>query len=236
MKKLFFLLSFILISLSTYAQYKVGDYYNSNGVEGMVVVVDESGKHGLVISLHDSKADWTCDKSLNFETNAFHEDDGEKNMKAIEAYIAETGKDWNYFPVFSWARSLGDGWYIPAKDELAKIWTNLNGGDLKLNKKSKKWWKAYNKSIKKSGGEDFYIRNASGMGVGQMLCGMISSTESEGGKVWVICPKGNRIGMNALMPPNAPIEIYEIEKNNHSYTKDILSVTYSFRSRAVHKF
>lgn len=236
MKKFISLFICALLSVASYAQYKVGDIYNSNGVIGFVVVVDDSGNHGLVLSLEDSKADWTIDESLNLVTSAFYEDDGAKNMEAIGTYIQENGLTWNHFPVFAWARSLGDGWYIPAKDELEKIWTNLNGGDLKLDKKSKKIWKSHNKAIKRAGGEDFYTRNASTM-LNHMLMGMISSTESDEGKIWAIRPDGRKVIMDALPSPNGAIALKEIEKNNKSVTNNVLlEVTYSFSSRAVHKF
>lgn len=225
------------LAIFAQAQYKVGDIYNKNGIKGMVVVVDETGKHGLLLSLAESEADWTSDNDLNLETSAFYEDDGMKNMEAIAKYIQDKNKSWNDFPVFNWARSLGKGWYIPAKNELLAIWTNLNGGDLKLNKKSKKTWKEYNKAIKKADGDALFTKlSVMESGMNHVLMGMISSTESEGGKIWAINALGSRCIIDALAAPNATIEASELEKNNHSETKNVLTVRRKFASRAVYKF
>ena len=113
---------------SASATYKVGDMYNQNGVKGVVVKVDASGQHGILMSLEGSKEKWTSDKKFDFETSAFFEDDGQKNMEAIAKYIEAGNAEWSDFPVLNWARSLGEGWYIPAKDEVEEIWKNMSGG------------------------------------------------------------------------------------------------------------
>jgi hypothetical protein len=38
--------------------YQVGDYYSKNGVSGIVYKVTEDGKHGMLISLEETSADW----------------------------------------------------------------------------------------------------------------------------------------------------------------------------------
>lgn len=108
--------------------YKVGDMYNQNGVKGVVVQVDASGKHGLVMSLQGSNAKWTSDERFDFETNAFSEEDGQKNMDAIAQYVESGKASWTDFPLMNWARSLGDGWYIPSKQEALDIMKNINNG------------------------------------------------------------------------------------------------------------
>ena len=39
--------------------YKVGDYYDRNFVKGVVVYVDETGEHGLLVSLKEHKEVWS---------------------------------------------------------------------------------------------------------------------------------------------------------------------------------
>lgn len=52
MKKLFFLLCFsLLFSLCSHAYYRLGDYMEIDGVQAFVFYVDQSGEHGLVMSM-----------------------------------------------------------------------------------------------------------------------------------------------------------------------------------------
>lgn len=238
MKKLFLVVVAIIAAISVNAQYRIGDIVTIGGVKGIVVDVDATGSHGLIMSLDESKADWVVHKSLALETNAFYEDDGMKNMEAVEKYIAESGKSWTSFPLFAWARSLGDGWYIPSREELLTIWANLSGGDLNFNKKAKKLWKAHNKVIKYHKGDELFCKNMSTMGF-KMACGMISSTEAEGGKVYAInTEKGLNLVNHPMGAPNVKIIEYTIGKRAHRSEGDPLGFkrVLKFRARAVHKF
>lgn len=94
MKKKLVLLFSLLCAIYAKA-YNVGDFYNKDGVKGVVVKVDASGEHGLIMSLDKFSGKWSSDKKAKFETNAFYEDDGEKNMKAIAKYLSESGKTWD---------------------------------------------------------------------------------------------------------------------------------------------
>lgn len=161
--------------------YKVGDIYNQNGVIGVVVSVDDSGMHGLIMSLQSSKARWIADNDLKFETTAFYEDNGVKNMEIIAKYIDENGKSWNDFPLFAWARSLGEGWYIPSKNETLEIWKNINGGTLTY---SKSVFKRFDKAQRKFGGDNlvdtrFYIGS-------KQPWWWYTSTEAEEGAVFSV--------------------------------------------------
>lgn len=239
MKKIFVMMIVALMgAISSNAQFKVGDIYNSNGLKGLVVDVDASGNHGLLLSLKECDKDWLADKSLEMETNAFYEDDGMKNMEAIAKYITENNLSWDKFPLFAWARSLGEGWYIPSRNELNTIWKNLNGGNLDFNKKGCKLWKTYDKAVKKAGGDSFFCRNFSTMGF-KMMTGMISSTEAEGGKVYTInTEKGKNLVNHPFGAPNVKIVEYQLKKNAHRSEGDALGAkrVLHFDARAVHKF
>lgn len=238
MKKLFLMLIMAFTAVCANAQYKIGDIYNKNGLQGLVVDVDETGNHGLLLSLKESDKDWLADKAHAMNTNAFYEDDGMKNMEAIETYINENNLSWDVFPLFAWARSLGDGWYIPSRDELNTIWKNLNGGNLDFNKKACKLWKGYDKKVKKAGGDSFMCSNFSTMGF-KMLAGMISSTEAEGGKVYTInTEKGKNLVNHPMGAPNVKIQEYILEKDGHRSEGDALGMkrVLHFDARAVHKF
>ena len=216
----------ILGTISANAQFKVGDIYNQGNLRGLVVDVDASGKHGLILSLKECDNDWSADKSLEMETNAFFEDVSENNLS------------WEKFPLFAWARSLGEGWYIPSRGELNTIWKNLNGGNLDFNKKGCKLWKAYDKVVEKAGGDSFFCSNASTMGF-KMLAGMISSTEAEGGKVYTInTEKGKNLVNHPMGAPNVKIQEYQLKKDAHRSEGDALGMkrVLHFDARAVHKF
>lgn len=83
------------------AQYKIGDIYNEGGLKGIVVRVDDKGLHGIIMSLDRFGGKWYLNKKAKFLTDAFYEDDGEKNMAVIERYITENGQIWEMFPFFS---------------------------------------------------------------------------------------------------------------------------------------
>ncbi len=238
MKKFFLVAVLLIAAVYAQAQYKIGDICLVGGVKGMVVDVDETGYHGLIMSLEESDEDWIEDKSLAVETNAFYEDDGMKNMQAIERYVVENNLSWDCFPLFKWARSLGNGWYIPAREELMTIWKNMNGGNLDFNKEGRAFWKAYNKVIKENGGDQLFCKNFSTSGF-KMLCGMISSTETEGGKVYVInTEKGRNLVNHPFGAPKVKIVEYTIGKKSHRSEGDPLGMkrVLRFDARAVYKF
>ena len=102
-------------------RWKVGDYYNENGKEGVVFWVDESGKHGKIVSMKDSSTflEWCSDKKeRKRRIGANSETDGAKNMEAVKKR-----KNWqSKYPAFKWCADLGEGWYLPAKKELQSIY------------------------------------------------------------------------------------------------------------------
>ncbi len=238
MKKLLLILIIAVTGICANAQFKIGDLYNRDGLKGLVVDVDETGSHGLILSLDKSDEDWLNDKAHAMNTNAFYEEDGMKNMEAIESYVNENNLSWDAFPLFAWARSLGDGWYIPSREELNIIWKNLNGGNFDFNKKANKLWKAHNKTITKAGGDSFFCSNFSTGGF-KMLAGMISSTEAEGGKVYTInTERGKNLVNHPMGGPNVKIQEYTLNKNSHRSEGDPLGMKriLHFGARAVHKF
>ena len=101
--------------------YKVGDYYNENGKEGVVFEVWDGGRHGKIVSLDKTQRQW--DTRVKYEngvcTNADSETDGKANTDKV---MARSDRD--YFPAFKWCRAKGDSWYLPAKSELMEIYRN----------------------------------------------------------------------------------------------------------------
>ena len=94
----------------------VGDYYNVNGKEGMVFWVDETGKHGKIVSLDQAFLSWSTDEDYykGWKGVALDCQDGMKNLFTIKMI-----SNWrNIYPAFAWCADHGDDWYLPAIDEL----------------------------------------------------------------------------------------------------------------------
>ena len=98
--------------------YKVGDYYNVNGKEGVVFYVDETGKHGKIVSMTQSSKifQWSSNESEQKRLiGASSKTNGAANMQAIQQR-----PNWRTdYPAFAWCARLGAGWYLPAIEELA---------------------------------------------------------------------------------------------------------------------
>ncbi len=111
--------------------YKVGDYYNDGTKEGVVFCVDESGKHGKIVSMQQSEElPWAVDKNFGTFFNksnpckqevwARKETYGLHNMQVIMKI-----DDWRMkYPAFAWCADLGESWYLPAIEELKLLLLN----------------------------------------------------------------------------------------------------------------
>lgn len=208
-------ITFAMLAVAN-AQYKVGDFYENSGLKGIVVKADASGEHGLIMSLDRFKGEWCTDKKARFETNAFYEDDGQKNMDAIESYIKQNGKSWSLFPYYEWCRNKGEGWYAPALDELTSIVTALNGSvgtyqDANVKK--------IESTITTNGGESLFGSVEWPTG-GKVPYAMLSSTEGSKGKIFIaIFVQTSPFGLPKVM----------VEECKKSWSRNV-------GSRAVHKF
>ena len=231
MKKMILMAIVVLMTaLQVSAQYKVGDVYNENGVKGVVISVDASGQHGLILHPDGFKGKWS-DQSVSSDTKAFDENDGEQNMKAIENYIQKNNKSWDLFPLFKWARELGEGWYIPANAELNELAKAINGGTMEYNEKN---INKFSKLMKKVGGKKGFINKMPGMPNEFMR--MYSSTELGGGAV-------NVLGFNEKKSSSLNTELLGKLATRHgqlqleSFLKQPMNVGITLTySRAIHKF
>jgi len=102
--------------------YKIGDYYDVNGLKGVVFRVSADGKSGNILAMeyYLGKICW-CSRD-NDNTNAKDTVNGENNLRAIrgfpfwkERYVA-----FNYV-----VDNHGEGWYLPVPSEIKDILNNI---------------------------------------------------------------------------------------------------------------
>lgn len=109
--------------------YEIGDIYDQNGVKGIVVMTQNEGRNGIVMSVDEVCLAWSTLKRKQLKMmGATDRQDGEKNMQAIEKYIADNGLSWKDFPAFEWCKAKGDGWYLPSINEIWSAGTMYMGG------------------------------------------------------------------------------------------------------------
>ncbi len=128
--------------------YKVGDYYNVNGKEGVVFYVDASGRHGKIVSMTESSEElqWSTNGEQNRLIGASSETDGSANMRAVQQR-----PNWRTdYPAFAWCARLGSGWYLPAIEELKLFTLNKSVHD------------AVNRTLAAKGGTRLYNKRDSG--------------------------------------------------------------------------
>lgn len=103
--------------------YQVGDYYNRNGKEGVVFQVSDDGRNGKIVCLTEVESQWSStDECLRcIVTGANYCSNGQNNQKKIEQISEWRDK----YPAFGWCASHGEGWYLPAMDELLTLQLNL---------------------------------------------------------------------------------------------------------------
>lgn len=133
-------------------RYEVGDIYEKDGIKGIVIIVHDQGRHGIIMSLDEACLAWCTHKRKEVAMiGATNRVDGEQNMKAVEAYIKKVGAQWSDFPAFEWCRKMGEGWYLPAISELWTAGTMYLGGSRKAPKRSVR--KHINNNLKLAGGK-----------------------------------------------------------------------------------
>ncbi len=91
--------------------YKVGDYYDKEGMRGVIFWVDASGEHGKILAETEQKCVWDT-AGMERQIQATDLADGSANQSQGVALQV---------PSFLCCQSLGNGWYLPAKEELQQI-------------------------------------------------------------------------------------------------------------------
>ncbi len=117
--------------------YQVGDYYNRNGIEGVVYRISNGGTHGMIVSLDEGYGSWG---PAYVTTGATDQYDGLSNT-----LIVFQNFNLNDYPIFKWCYNKNSGgateWYIPSITELDDIFREkdsintalLNNGGIVLD-------------------------------------------------------------------------------------------------------
>lgn len=111
-----------IVSQPVERTWTVGDYYNVDGKEGVVFWVDATGKHGKIVSMDQTELQWCTDDEYNKKLTGIATDssNGLNNLRSIMKI-----DEWrNKYPAFAWCADHGDGWYLPAIDELKELLLN----------------------------------------------------------------------------------------------------------------
>ena len=106
---------------NTTAPYKVGDYYNENGKQGVVFEVSDGGRHGKIVSLDEAYLQWCTDKQSDkvIALGLTNKSDGKANTDKVMQR-----SDSDQYPAFVWCRNKGADWYLPAINEVEAICNN----------------------------------------------------------------------------------------------------------------
>ncbi len=133
-------------------RYNIGDFYDVDGVKGIVCQLNEDRTHGLILSLDEIYLHWSEFAKTDLRTvGADDVADGRANMEKVAAYIAANNGSWDDFPAFKWCRDKGEGWYLPAINELLTIGHNYNGGSrAKYDRQARN---RFNGALKEHGGD-----------------------------------------------------------------------------------
>jgi len=147
-------------------EYQIGDWYNENGIEGIVVWTTPDGRHGRI--LHKKK--WNNPKfkapkpfftgPVNVVLGMNDMTNGYANKLKWRVFMQNNPQySPDMFPMLQIIESLGGDWYMPAIKELEYFETlserkvNYTGSNPEFRGKSVKWGKIFDSVSKKHGGQ-----------------------------------------------------------------------------------
>lgn len=95
-------------------EYKIGDIVSVKGIKGVVFYTDETITKLISIAESDEGLWWSNEFVA---TGALSDYNGAENMEKIKAL-----DNWEtIYPAFRWCSDLGEGWFLPAKNELVDV-------------------------------------------------------------------------------------------------------------------
>lgn len=130
--------------------YRLFDYYDENGVRGIVIEITPDGHHGKVLALNEITLNELKVKDLapNMSIGCKSLFDGEGNTIKFLSVLSELSKRYNKRQkVVEEITKEGKGWYIPSYGELYRLFSILITPD------SKEQLKRLNEILKKYNGK-----------------------------------------------------------------------------------
>ena len=126
MKRILCVIVALFVAYATAEAQGLGQLYDNGQVCGIVVKLTPDGQPAVIASLQSCNDRFCDDKDATSMPAAYSVNDGRLNMQAIEQYIAQHGGS---FPAYDWCKSLGPGWYLPARNEVYDAWIVTFGGE-----------------------------------------------------------------------------------------------------------
>lgn len=150
MKRFFVTLLALFVALLTAEAQGLGQLYDNGQVRGIVVKLTPDGQPAVIASLQSCRERFCDDKEATVMPAAYSINDGRQNMQAIEQHIAQYGGS---FPAYEWCKSLGPGWYLPARNESHDAWIVTFGGENALDNYDQDLYLAAAEVVKKAKGD-----------------------------------------------------------------------------------
>ncbi len=100
--------------------YHMFDYYNERGIRGIVIGLDETGKHGWIVSLDETEGYWCTNpgQGIGNFPEAVNDDDARANLEAVRLLDPALAD----YPAFKWCEDKNvdgvTGWVLPAYNVL----------------------------------------------------------------------------------------------------------------------
>lgn len=108
--------------------YQLFDLYDENGVRGIVVEIYDDGYHGTIMSLGQRRLPFMryYEAFASTALGLYNTDNGMENQKELLAYLSQSDLlTIDDFPAMQWCISLGEGWYLPARNEMDQIFAHI---------------------------------------------------------------------------------------------------------------
>lgn len=142
-------------------RYEIGDWYEENGIAGIVIWTTPDGLHGRILypRIFEPKKIFFSGPGKEYMGMADYAN-GYANWQALKQFIATHPQyPEDSYPVYQLVESINGNWYIPAfkeqvyLDELFETKVPYNGPVEKFKGKNVKWIKVFNELAKSKNGK-----------------------------------------------------------------------------------